>query len=413
MRNRSARGSFKLSGRFVAKSAALAVLTTVIIGSLAATVSAITVYDRNAAVAYANANWNKVVSDGYFWINGSTANKYGAGTAVPVNVSGEASGIGDDCAHYVSSVLGSYPGSGAGGLTIPSRTNTYGEPGAAALDEMLVGYPSGRYGTTYKYGTLVSSVSQLTPGDVIGYDWDKTPNGTMDDIDHTVVYIGNNLVDCHATSHLGVNWNLGSATYYFIHITLPDSIVPTAPSNVSPTTNTSDPNLTPKLTANAFSDGAIGSTQIAAEWQIFNGTSLVYDSGADATDLRTLTVPAGKLTSGNTYNWKVRYEDNYNGWSSYSTPSTFSTIAPVYAGDFNHDGVIDMADYTVWRSGESPNPNSIGDYNSWRANFGTSPGGGASLLVNGQSVAVPEPSAMVCLSGLALLFARRSGRRAA
>ena len=55
-------------------------------------------YDRNAAVAYANQHWNKVVSDGYFWINGSTAKHYGAGQPVPVNASGEASGIGDDCA---------------------------------------------------------------------------------------------------------------------------------------------------------------------------------------------------------------------------------------------------------------------------------------------------------------------------
>src|ERR1700744_1802872 len=89
------------------------------IGGLAPSASA-QVYDRNAAVTYASANWNKVVSDGYFWINGSTANYYGAGAAVPVNVANEASGIGDDCAHYVSSCLGTP----AGGLTIPSRAGT-------------------------------------------------------------------------------------------------------------------------------------------------------------------------------------------------------------------------------------------------------------------------------------------------
>src|SRR6476659_2590469 len=81
-----------------------AAATTAVVAPSASAVS--TVYDRNAAVNYADANWNKVVSDGYFWINGSTANFYGAGQPVPVNVPGEASGIGDDCAHYVSSVLG-------------------------------------------------------------------------------------------------------------------------------------------------------------------------------------------------------------------------------------------------------------------------------------------------------------------
>src|SRR5436853_4442317 len=114
----------------------LAVFFATAVIALGATMaSGTTLYDRNAAVNYANANWNKVVSYGYFWINGSTANFYGAGAAVPVNVTGEAGGIGDDCAHYVSSCIGTP----AGGLTIPSRAGTYGEPGAARLDELLVG----------------------------------------------------------------------------------------------------------------------------------------------------------------------------------------------------------------------------------------------------------------------------------
>ena len=203
--------------------------------------------------------------------------------AVPVNVPGEASGIGDDCAHFVSSVLGTPD---AGGLTIPSRAGTYGEPGAARLDELLVGNSSGGYGTTYQYGKLVTSVSQLTPGDVIGYDWDGSGGGSMSGIDHTVIYIGNNLVDCHATSHLGANWTLGGADdYFFIHITLPDSIVPTAPSNVSPAANTSvtEPH------ANAHRQQPLATARSEARTSPPNGRSsmcrgaTVYDSGTDTT----------------------------------------------------------------------------------------------------------------------------------
>jgi hypothetical protein len=134
---------------------------------MAATASAITVYNRTAAVAYANANWNKVVSDGYFWINGSTANYYGAGQPVPVNVSGEAGGIGDDCASRLS-VLGTR---GSGSLTIPiapAPTANPGRPGSTIVGRQFI---RRMHGTTYKYGQLVTSVSQLTPGDVIGYDW--------------------------------------------------------------------------------------------------------------------------------------------------------------------------------------------------------------------------------------------------
>jgi hypothetical protein len=290
---------------------------------MAATASAITVYNRTAAVAYANANWNKVVSDGYFWINGSTANFYGAGAAVPVNVPGEAGGIGDDCAHFVSSCIGSP----AGGLTIPSRAGTYGEPGAARLDELLVGNSSGGYGTTYQYGQLVSSVSQLTPGDVIGYDWDGSGNGSMSGIDHTVIYVGNNKVDCHATSHLGANWTLGGAdNYFFIHITLHDAIVPTAPTNTSPPANTLVASLMPQLLGSTFVDGAMGGTHVASDWQIFKGSTLVYDTGTDTTNLLGLTVPAGKLTAGNTYSWQVRYEDNYGDWSTFSPATSFTAV---------------------------------------------------------------------------------------
>jgi cell wall-associated NlpC family hydrolase len=296
------------------------------VGGLAPSASA-QVYDRNAAVNYANANWNKVVADGYFWINSSTATYYGAGQPVPVNAPNEAGGIGDDCAHFVSSCLGSP----AGRLTIPSRAGTYGEPGAARLDELLVGSSLGGYGTTYKYGQLVSSVSQLTPGDVIGYDWDGSGGGSMSGIDHTVIYLGNGQIAAHAASHDGVAWNWGngsSTKTFFVHITLHDSIVPTAPTNSSPAANATVSSLTPLLTGSAFSDGAIGSTQTAAEWKIFRGGALVYDTGTDTADLLGLTVPAGILTAGNSYTWQVRYGDNYGDWSSYSPLTSFS-IAPV------------------------------------------------------------------------------------
>lgn len=293
------------------------------VGGAAPSASAI-VYDRNAAVDYANANWDKVVSDGYFWINGSTANYYGAGKSVPLYVTNEAGGIGDDCAHFVSSCIGSP----AGGLTIPSRTNTYGEPGAAALDELLIG-TSSRYGSKYQYGQLVTSVDKLTPGDVIGYDWTGNGGGSMDGIDHTVIYLGNGQIAAHAASNdkMAWNWGNGSSTItFFIHITLPDSIVPTAPKNSSPAANTSVANFTPTLLGTTFSDGAIGSTHVASEWQLFKGGTLLYDTGTDKTDLLGFTVPAGKLTAGNAYSWQVRYEDNYGDWSGYSTPTAFSTV---------------------------------------------------------------------------------------
>jgi hypothetical protein len=308
--------NFKVSGGLARASG----LWALVIGAgafdlVASSAPAAVVYNRNAAVSYANQYWDKCVSDGYFWINGSTYNYYGAGSPVPVNVSGEAGGIGDDCAHFVSSCVGKP----AGGLSIATRVPpTYGEPGAARLDQLLI---------NDGYAQQVSSVSQLTPGDVIGYDWDGSGRGSMGGIDHTVIYLGNNQIAAHATSHDGVQWNWGnsrSTITFFVHMTLHDSIVPDAPMNTSPAANASVAGLAPTLFASPFSDGALGSTHVASQWQLFDSGALVYDTGADSIHLLELTVPDGRLTAGNAYGWKVRYEDNYGDWSSYSNLTNFS-----------------------------------------------------------------------------------------
>ncbi len=327
------------------------------------------------------------------------------GQPVPVNAQNEAGGIGDDCAHFVSSVIGTP----AGGLTIPSRGGTYGEPGAARLDELLVGNSLGGYGSTYKYGQLVTSVSQLTPGDVIGYDWDGSGGGSMSGIDHTVVYIGNNQVDCHAASHLGADWTLGGAAdYFFIHITEPDapSNPPSTPTNISPASNSPIASLTPTLTGSAFVDTDPGSSQQAAEWEIFNiRGAVVYDSGTDFFHFTSMTVPTGKLSVRNTYTWEVRYEDNNGDWSSYSTPTSFNTVGVVtLPGDYNNNGVVDTADYALWRSNRGRSNTLLNDaiggiigqaqFDQWRAHFGQTAGSGTGALA---SAAIPEPATLTLM----------------
>ena len=66
-------------------------------------------------------------------------------------------------------------------------------------------------------------------------------------------------------------------------------------------------------------------------------------------------------------------------------------LAPFLPGDYNNDGVVDGADYVVWRKnpGTTYSPD---DYNVWRANFGESGGSGS-----GANTSVPEPSTLVLL----------------
>jgi hypothetical protein len=64
--------------------------------------------------------------------------------------------------------------------------------------------------------------------------------------------------------------------------------------------------------------------------------------------------------------------------------------API-AGDFNRDGHVDAADYTVWRSGLGSTYTQA-DYNTWRSNFGRTAGAAGAT-----ASAVPEPASIVSL----------------
>lgn len=91
--------------------------------------------------------------------------------------------------------------------------------------------------------------------------------------------------------------------------------------------------------------------------------------------------------------------------------------ASALLGDYNDDGVVDAADYTVWRdnlgtsltlNGENPDATTPGvvdaeDYEFWKANFGASSGSGSLAGTN-----VPEPNTLI----LALaIFGLVAGRR--
>jgi hypothetical protein len=94
------------------------------------------------------------------------------------------------------------------------------------------------------------------------------------------------------------------------------------------------------------------------------------------------------------------------------------TAIPFVAGDYNRNGVVDAADYILWRKG-APAADSNGDtiidqadYNFWAANFGNVGSGSGSGLSAGS---VPEPSsvAMMMLGLVASCACRRSGRKPA
>ncbi len=91
---------------------------------------------------------------------------------------------------------------------------------------------------------------------------------------------------------------------------------------------------------------------------------------------------------------------------------TSAGAPPGVAGDYNGNGVVDMADYVLWRNGGplQNEVNSIGtvdssDYDAWRTRFGNTSGSGSGLSAGS---AVPEPAtlALVVLGGLGLIGRR-------
>jgi hypothetical protein len=85
-------------------------------------------------------------------------------------------------------------------------------------------------------------------------------------------------------------------------------------------------------------------------------------------------------------------------------------------GDYNQNGTVDAADYTVWRDNRGSEalvnrgagitgPVGAADYEVWKTNFGQSLGAGS-----GATPAVPEPSTIVLLAVGVLGLATRSQR---
>jgi len=91
-------------------------------------------------------------------------------------------------------------------------------------------------------------------------------------------------------------------------------------------------------------------------------------------------------------------------WNGTSYSFSNALAAGGLVGDYNGNGVVDMADYVLWRNGgplqndATPGTTDASDYDVWRAHFGNHNGSGSSL---GSGTAVPEPgSVALVLLGL-------------
>ena len=175
-----------------------------------------------------------------------------------------------------------------------------------------------------------------------------------------------------------------------------------------------------------------GETIEATNWNNLSFTVWVDAYGGQG----TMGLPA-RLLGHNAVVYLV--EDNtyldlrFTGWSvsgggGFSYDRSPAPLLPPTTGDYNQNGVVDAADYIVWRetltqaadpagSGADGNANGtieVGDYTFWRERFGDivplGAGAGAAGFVSA-SAAVPEPTViMLVVIGL-LSFPLFRGRR--
>jgi hypothetical protein len=190
--------------------------------------------------------------------------------------------------------------------------------------------------------------------------------------------------------------------------------------------------LTPR--GGVFFQAADGQTQTSFNANARNNLTLTLFSTNAASTLSTANAsPAGAaesitdqfLSGPGTYYARISGADDTVQLYDLSL-----SIVPLATGDYNRNGVVDAADYTVWRNtrgqtgvalaadGNANQQIDIGDFAVWKSHYGETVGTGGSLARSTTAeppvptAAVPEPAsaALICF-GFAFLFVGHGCRR--
>lgn len=181
-----------------------------------------------------------------------------------------------------------------------------------------------------------------------------------------------------------------------------------AKTNAVVGTNAPVYNMKLDLLATGFSDMWDGSLSAQLAWDEF-GQSNPVDAWT-GTDIDGTAAAGLELGHSGGSAWCGRPTLTNALWINFFTPPT-TTLLPVYAlseeltvplpGDYNPDGTVDAADYTVWRNALGQTGSGLaadgdlsgvvdrGDFIVWKTNFGATASSGSP-----SNTSLPEPSAV-------------------
>jgi len=266
-----------------------------------------------------------------------------------------------------------------------------------------------------------------TPGDPAGFtqvEGPNTPNGTPD----SLAFIG--FANHTAGGHQGV-W-----LRPYVNTTQFEPDIPTDDATLQQTV-TAHPGAQYAFSAwTAWEQGFCGgndpTVQMLLKMEFFNGPnatgSLIgspltlnlrtagmtndLDGGnIEPDDWRQFTLngtaPAGAASVRVSFNGLNMYNSFNDPQSAFFDDLSLIETTVGVPGDYNGNGVVDAADYVVWRNG-GPLQNEVAtigtvdaaDYDAWRARFGNTSGSGSA-----SAAAVPEPVAIwLALIGMAAVL---------
>lgn len=147
---------------------------------------------------------------------------------------------------------------------------------------------------------------------------------------------------------------------------------------------------------------------------VLDSSSTVNPTLTSSADWQDITLP---FQAGTGYDWFIfgfsgaEQDDTNLPADRFGFGNISFVDAPIIDGDYNEDGVVDAADFVVWRDGDSDDP-SIAGYNLWVANYGNSLTSSSAASASATATSVPEPGSVLLIAlGVTLLAQARNQRK--